>query len=74
MKAVLQHDLNGLFYCSGGVWVNSPQQALSFSSTADAEAFRDQQGIPAVRVVARMDPMLMSRMGFRAPGVYQQGE
>ena len=74
MKAFLQHAQNGLFYCQGGEWANSPHQALSFSSTADAEQFRDTQRIPAARVVARLDPVLITRLTGRAPGAYQMGE
>jgi hypothetical protein len=74
MKAFLQHDQNGLFYRDGGEWVGSPQQALSFSTTADAEHFRRTQHIGAVHAVARLDPSLISRLTCRAPGAYQVGE
>jgi hypothetical protein len=74
MKAFLQHDQNGLFYRDGGEWVGSPQQARSFSTTADAEHFREAQQIAAAHAVARLDPSLLSRLACRAPGGYQIGE
>jgi hypothetical protein len=73
MKAFLQNDQNGLFYRDGDEWVGSPQQALSFSTTADAEQFREARQI-AAHAVARLDPSLISRLTCRAPGAYQVGE
>jgi len=74
MKAFLQHDQNGLFYCNDGEWVSTPQEARSFSSTAAAEQFRETRRITAAHAVARLDPVLMTRLTSRAPGAYQMGE
>ena len=74
MKAFLQHDDSGLFYDETGAWVGNPQQALSFSNTADAELFRKRQDIGAAHAVSRIDPALVLRLTARAPGGYQIGE
>ena len=74
MKAFLQHDDSGLLYGDGGAWVGNPHLALSFSSTADAERFRERQRIETAHAVARLDPALVSRLTARAPGAYQMGE
>ena len=74
MKAFLQHDDSGLFYGASGVWVGNPHLALSFSTTADAEQFRERQRIKTAHAVSRLDPALMSRLIARAPGAYQVGE
>ena len=74
MKAFLQHDDSGLFYSVSGDWVGHPQHALSFTSTADAEQFREREQIEPAHAVARLDPALISRLTVRAPGAYQMGE
>jgi hypothetical protein len=74
MKAFLQHNDSGLFYQANGKWGRNPQEALEFGNTDDAERFREAQNIPAVHTVLRIDPMLLTRMAARAPGVYQVGE
>src|SRR4051794_14159380 len=61
MKAFLEHDVNGLLYGPGDEWVRSPEHALAFATTAEAEHFRDEQHIPASHVVARLDPTLTHR-------------
>ena len=74
MKAFLQHDDSGLFYGERGVWVGHPREALSFSTKEDAEHFCKRERIGPVHAVARIDPALMTRLNFRAPGAYQVGE
>jgi hypothetical protein len=74
MKAFLQHDDSGLFYGVSGSWVSHPHQALSFSTTADAEQFRERLQIEPAHAVSRIDPSLISRLTARAPGAYQMGE
>jgi hypothetical protein len=74
MKAFLQHDDNGLFYGESGGWVVNPREALSFSTTADAEQFRERERIRMAHPVTRLDPALVHRLAVRAPGAYQMGE
>jgi hypothetical protein len=74
MKAFLQHDDSGLFYGVRGDWVGHPQEALSFTTTADAEKFCRREQIGPAHAVARLDPALLTRFTTRAPGAYQMGE
>lgn len=73
MKAFLQHEENGLFYQSGGTWVQETERALAFLSAHEAEQFRQARAIRPAHTVMRIDPSLLSRVS-RAPGVYQRGE
>jgi hypothetical protein len=74
MKTFLQHNVSGLFYQEGGRWVESPRQALAFTSIDDAEAFRQGTGVRHSHTVTRIDPTLLGRFTARAPGAYQMGE
>ena len=74
MKAYLQHDGSGLFYRNHDEWVNDLAQALAFLSSAEAEAFRENQRIDDSHTVWRIDPLLVTRFQVRAPGAYQRGE
>lgn len=74
MKAFLQHDSSGLFYRSNEQWVESPADALAFSTETEAEKFRDKQHAGPSHPVSRIDPAIYARLTRRAPGVYQIGE
>ena len=73
MKAYLQHDESGLFYCQGGEWVNEPHEALAFLNAQAAEHFLHAEEIRPAHAVLRIDPALLTR-STRAPGGYQIGE
>jgi hypothetical protein len=73
MKAFLQHDESGLFYRSGGGWVQHTEQALAFLSAHEAEQFQRVREIRPAHAVLRIDPALLTRV-LRAPGQYQMGE
>ena len=73
MKAFLQHNDSGLYYQANGEWAHDLQCALEFNNAADAEHFCAVQNMPAMPVL-RIDPVLLTRMSARAPGVYQFGE
>ena len=74
MKAFLQHDSSGLFYRAEDQWVESPADALAFSTEGEAEKFRDVQRASPSHPVSRIDPAIYARLSQRAPGVYQVGE
>lgn len=74
MKAFLQHDVTGLFYRGDDVWVKNTAEALAFSTEQEAAQFRDTSQAGPSHPVRRLDPMLLSRLATRAPGVYQVGE
>ena len=73
MKAFLQHDESGLFYRSGGEWVQDTEQALAFLSAREAEQFQQVRAIRPAHAVLRIDPALLTRV-TRAPGLFQMGE